>query len=199
MLSVPARLFAIALIATLCRVSALWPMPRSMTTGSTPLVLTHDFNIIIQVPGAPDDLKEAVTRTQSNIRNDKLQRLVVGRGSADRLAVSSAKQLRSLVLLLLPRSSGAQSISSEAILPLGSRREGYSLHIPSDGTSATLTASSTLGLFRGLTTFEQLWYTLDDSAATIYTLQAPVDIVDSPAFVSPLVINFWCDSGSLQI
>ncbi|KAG5732634.1 hypothetical protein E4T56_gene16912, partial [Termitomyces sp. T112] len=38
---------------------------------------------------------------------------------------------------------------------------------------------STLGLFRGLTTFGQLWYDLN---GITYTLQAPFDIVDSPAF-----------------
>lgn len=159
-----------------------------MSTGSTPLVLSHDFNIGVQVANAPDDLKQAVSRTQSNIRNDKLQRLVVGRGSADRSIVASAKQLKSLVLTLAPGAGKAQSISSESILPLGSRSEEYTLNIPSDGTTATLSANSTLGLFRGLTTFEQLWYTLDDSGNTIYTLETPIKIVDSPAFVSFSVI-----------
>ena len=44
-----------------------------------------------------------------------------------------------------------------------------------------LSANTTLGLFRGLTTFGQLWYDWD---GTTYTLEAPINIVDSPAYVS---------------
>jgi hypothetical protein len=55
------------------------------------------------------------------------------------------------------------------------------LHVPSDGSPATLSANSTLGLLRGLTTFEQLWYDLDGAAT--YTLEAPITISDAPAFV----------------
>jgi hexosaminidase len=70
----------------------------------------------------------------------------------------------------------------EAVQPLAARSEGYSLHVPIDGSSAVLTANSTLGLFRGLTTFEQLWYDLEGVA---YSYQAPVVIVDDyPAYVS---------------
>ena len=52
--------------------------------------------------------------------------------------------------------------------------------MPADGSSAILIANSTLGLFRGLTTFEQLWYYFDGD---IYTLEAPVQISDAPAYV----------------
>lgn len=33
------------------------------------------------------------------------------------------------------------------------------LSVPDDGSDASLTANTGLGLLRGLTTFEQLWYT----------------------------------------
>lgn len=56
--------------------------------------------------------------------------------------------------------------------------------MPADGLEALLVANSSLGLLRGLTTFEQLWYTL---GAEIYTTEAPVRIEDSPAFVRDIL------------
>ncbi|KAF9649786.1 N-acetylhexosaminidase [Thelephora ganbajun] len=155
-------------------VNALWPLPRSITTGPTGLVLSPDFKIEVKGP-YPSDLQPAVARTLSYIRNDKHERLVVGRGSVDTTAIKSAKQLRSLVVT----SKGSETIATEARAPLGTRDEAYVLNIPSDGSPATLSANSTLGLFRGLTTFSQVWYTHDSS---IYTVEAPISISDSPAF-----------------
>lgn len=161
-------------------VLCLWPMPKSLQTGTTPLVLANNFKIV-NIPHSPADLEAAISRTSSFIKNDKLERLVVGRSSTDASKAQHAKQLGSLVLSL-SRGATARSVATEAIAPLGSRSEEYTLHVPADGSPATLSANSTLGLFRGLTTFEQLWYQLDDH--TTYTMQAPISIVDSPAFVS---------------
>ena len=164
-------------------VNALWPLPRSITTGSTGLVLSADFKI--EVEGSyPDDLKSAITRTLDYIHKDEHERLVVGRGSVDADAIGSAKSLSSLVV----SGGGNSTIATEAIAPLGSRDEAYTLNIPSDGSPATLSANSTLGLFRGLTTFSQIWYTHDSK---VYTVEAPFVISDSPAFVRrPLVPSF---------
>ncbi|EKM49790.1 glycoside hydrolase family 20 protein [Phanerochaete carnosa HHB-10118-sp] len=159
-------------------VTALWPIPRQLETGSTPLVLASDFKID-NLDSPPSDLGAAVARTLDHLSTDKLERLVVGRASADKAAVQDAKALPSLVLAV-PQGAKVNSIADEAIMPLGSRSEEYTLTIPSDGSPATLTANSTLGLFRGLTTFEQFWYDLDGAAT--YTLEAPVSITDFPAF-----------------
>jgi hexosaminidase len=83
-------------------------------------------------------------------------------------------------------------IADEARAPLGSREEGYELGVPDDGSVAVLSALSTLGLFRGLNTFAQLWYSLDEDdgggggggdGSTVYMLTAPVMIQDWPAYV----------------
>lgn len=158
----------------------LWPIPRSLQTGSTPIVLSKNFNIV-GLRNSPADLDAAISRTLGYIHNDKLQRLVVGRASADVAQLQGAKQLPSLVLSL-PADVKVNSITEEAIKPLGSRSEEYTLQVPADGSIATLSANSTLGLLRGLTTFEQLWYDLDGSET--YMLDAPVSITDFPAFVS---------------
>jgi len=161
-------------------VNALWPLPRSIITGSTGLVLSPGFKIKVNGP-YPEDLKSAVARTLNYIQNDRHERLVVGRGSVDAAAIESAKTLRSLVV----SSKDSGTIATEARAPLGSRDEAYLLNIPSDGSPATLSANSTLGLFRGLTTFSQIWYTHDSS---IYTVEAPISIFDSPAFVRCFLI-----------
>ena len=156
-------------------VNALWPLPQSMTTGSSALLLSPTFDIEVNGP-YPDDLKCAVARTLEYIQNDKHERLVVGRGSVDAGAIGYAETLRSLVV----SSKDPETIATEARAPLGTRDEAYVLNIPSDGSPATLSANSTLGLFRGLTTFSQIWYTYKSN---IYTVEAPISIFDYPAFV----------------
>jgi hexosaminidase len=75
-----------------------------------------------------------------------------------------------------------QPIEVEARMPLGMRDEGYSLVVPADGSHAVLKANLTLGLFR-LNTYSQLWFTVQ---GTVYTIGAPVEIQDSPAYVRAL-------------
>ena len=154
--------------------------PKSIQTGSTAVRLAPHFNIEVAVKNAPKDLHDAVSRTKAYLENDKLERLVVGRGSSDSSAIACAIQLHSLVVSLTPNSGDVRSISDEAKNDLESRDEAYTLSVPDDGSAATLKANSTLGLFRGLTTFGQLWYEYD---GTTYTLEAPIQIQDAPAYV----------------
>jgi hexosaminidase len=168
-------LLVLAALLTGSVVDALWPLPRSITNGSTSLVLSPAFEIEVNGP-YPKDLHSAVARTLAYIFDDEHERLVVGRGSADAAAIESAKILPSLVVA----SRDSKTIAVEARAPFGTRDEAYILVVPSDGSPATLSANSTLGLLRGLTTFSQIWYTYECS---IYTLEAPILIHDSPAFV----------------
>ena len=156
-----------------------------MTNGTTPLRLAPSFSISASFSGAPVDLNSAITRTEGYLKSDKLGRLVPGRGVGDQVLLTGAHELTSLKLELTasPTSKAKRQISSiteEAQKPVGERDEGYSLSIPSSGGAATLSANSTLGLLRGLTTFGQLWYTFQE---TTYLLEAPLKIDDSPAFV----------------
>lgn len=169
-------LFALSLLPA---VFALWPIPAALDTGTTPLILDPSFKFDIAIHNAPSDLYEAVKQAQYYLWNDKLGRLVVGRGANDSAALTDAHSLPSLQLSL---ASGApvDSIASESVKPFGTRSEEYVLTIPADGSAATLTANSTLGLYRGLTTFGQLWYYY---AGKTYTLQAPIAITDAPAYV----------------
>ncbi|KAF8073544.1 beta-hexosaminidase [Lyophyllum atratum] len=172
-------LVALSVLLAVSPTLAVWPVPRQYTTGTTPLRLSPSFSIKLSgVDHAPQDLVAAVARASDQLHNDKLQALVPDRGASSAKVIHGAKALSSLTLSLSSKGK-AKSISEEAIVDIESRVEGYTLTIPADGSAASLTANSTLGLFRGLTTFGQLWYEWD---GTTYTLEAPFDIVDSPAY-----------------
>jgi hexosaminidase len=163
--------------------SALWPMPRSFQTGTTLLKLASNFDIkVSDIPQAPQDLNDAISRTMSRLHTDQLQRLIVGRGANDSAALTHAPSLAGLTLALTPNSPPIKSIMEETTKEITERSESYSLTIPDkDQGVATLTANSSLGLLRGMATFEQLWYQV---SGTVYSYQAPVEITnDSPAYV----------------
>ncbi|TFK48771.1 beta-hexosaminidase [Heliocybe sulcata] len=168
----------IALGALPAAVLSLWPIPKSINAGTTFLTLSPQFSIDITFQSPPADLLSAVETAHYYLANDNLERLVVGRGAYDVQDVQSAKALSSLKLSL---AEGAQvnSISAESVKAIGTRSEDYQLDIPADGSAATLTANSTLGLFRGMTTFSQFWYQYDDK---VYMVSAPITIHDSPAY-----------------
>ncbi|EKM49788.1 glycoside hydrolase family 20 protein [Phanerochaete carnosa HHB-10118-sp] len=168
------------LLAAFAPADALWPLPRSLQQGSTALTLSCSFNITIDgtIPNAPADLQQAVTRTMGYLQNDKLGRLVVGRGSVDVDAYTNASSLSTLTLTL-GQGAVVNSIATEAQKAPEARDEAYTLTVPSDGSGATLSANSTLGLTHGLTTFTQLFFYHN---ATTYMLNAPIQIDDSPAY-----------------
>ncbi|KAJ7838793.1 beta-hexosaminidase [Mycena olivaceomarginata] len=166
-------------LAVIPHALALWPIPRTLKTGTDFLVLSPQFTIAVNVADPPQDLLDAVSETKGFLNNDKLQRLVVGRGSSDAVGVKTAKALPSLTLTL-QSTHPVLPISAEAVKDIANRSEGYTLSIPSDGKPAVLSANSTLGLFRGLTTFAQFWYDLD---GVTYTNVGPVSILnDIPAY-----------------
>ncbi|KAJ3997919.1 N-acetylhexosaminidase [Lentinula boryana] len=167
--------------AVVSAVSALWPLPTQLSTGTTALILASDFDIDIStISNPPEDLLDAISRTKGYIQNDQLEALVVDRGASYAQSLQNASSLSSLVLSFDSGFNGdPTSISEEVADDIENRVEGYSLTVPEDGSAATIKANSTLGLFRGLTTFGQLWYDLSN---TTYTVEAPITITDSPVY-----------------
>src|ERR1700761_7517846 len=157
-------------VALIAPALALWPQPTTITNGNSTLLLSNSFSIV-PPSNAPSDLQQAITSTSSFLKNDKLGRLVVGRGSSDSSSFGRAKTLRRLVLSFskptaATKGSGggnAGSIASEATKTMGTRDESYTLTVPADGSDATLSAATSLGLFRGLATFSQMWYTFGNT------------------------------------
>ncbi|KAJ3566880.1 hypothetical protein NP233_g6720 [Leucocoprinus birnbaumii] len=161
-------------------VVGIWPRPRNLTTGTTPLRLSSSFTINLSgISQAPQDLTDAISRTTAFLKKDKLQALVPDRGASSTSAVNSASTLQSLTIKLSQSSGAIQSIGEGAMAGLGVTDESYTLQVPATGGTASLTANTALGLFRGLTTFGQLWYDLD---GTTYLLNAPIQVTDSPSY-----------------
>ncbi|EJC98416.1 uncharacterized protein FOMMEDRAFT_31874 [Fomitiporia mediterranea MF3/22] len=125
------------------------------------------------------------------LHNDKLQPLNVDRGVSLAGIISFSPQLTSLQLYLTDASSGT-TISEEVVKPPKERDESYSLNIPAEGGEAKLTANTTLGLFRGLTTFGQLCFLVDDINRLLDTIswvnlnQFHLHIIDSQSFLLKL-------------
>lgn len=191
------RILALAILSFVLEgAHALWPLPRTISTGPATSFLRLDPSFSISLSpnsssgpdlstDAPQDLLDAINRSEGRLWTDKLARLVVGRGESDLPAIRSSPALSNLVLSMTTNSSTLHSISTEAQKSLEDRNEAYNLTIPSGGSAATLSAQTTLGLLRGLTTFEQMWYyATDGSDEETYAFGVPVDIQDEPAFVS---------------
>lgn len=159
---------------------ALWPIPRVLSSGNFTVKLNADFAIHVDIPKAPNDLYAAVSRASSHLKTDRFERLVVGRSAVDAPLLADAAELTSLILSIT-EGRPVRSIAAETTQAIDDKIESYTLTIPEHGGQAALEANSTLGLFRGLATFEQLWY---DCSGTKYTLEAPIEIADTPAFVS---------------
>lgn len=181
-------LLAAVFLASVTPTHALWPQPRNLQAGSGTLQLSNGFDISFtgSLNSAPSDLRDAVSRTKQFLKNDKLGRLVVDRGQSDKASAQKAKSLSKLTLSL-EKGATLKSITDEAQKPIESRDEAYTLTVPADGSAATITANSTLGLFRGLTTFTQLWYEVDGMT---YALDVPISIQDSPAYVCTLSLLY---------
>jgi hexosaminidase len=158
----------------------VWPLPASSSTGKgdTPLCLSPDFTISFDeslgVERMPGDLVDATRRTERNIRESRHAYLsptggkeFFNRGLTNASKVESGCRnvLTTLVLSLdlteAEDDPEIASIFSLAIAPVESRPalEAYHLFVPLNG-QAVLTSKTALGLFRGLTTFEQQWYHL---------------------------------------
>jgi hexosaminidase len=178
-------IFAIILLTP---VFAIWPRPQNMTSGTTPLRLSPRFSIKFS-HRVPKDLSDAAQRTTQFLRTDRLQALVPDRGASSSSIIHSANALRTLTVHLAPSNGEIASLTEEVMKGVGEQDETYCLEVPTDGSTAILSVNTALGVFRGLTTFEQLWYDLD---GLTYTLHAPVLINDAPAYVSPLQGWFHC-------
>lgn len=156
----PLSALALLTLLSVNPAQALWPRPTQLSSGSTALRLSPSISLTLP-SGAPSDLKDAVDRAKAQLKADKLERLVVGRGSSDASRIKSARELSKVVLSYgkgySTSSAKGKKLQDEAMATVGTRDEGYSLVVPADGSAATITANSTLGLFRGLTTFTQMW------------------------------------------
>ncbi|KAF8551870.1 hypothetical protein OG21DRAFT_1486637 [Imleria badia] len=108
---------------------ALWPIPTALKTGTTPVILSSGFSFDVAIESAPSIGLYTILKT------------------------TSSTVLSSLLLPVRPSTASPPNQSTP-----GKHSAEYVSTIPADRGAAVLTANSTLGLYRGLTTFGQLWY-----------------------------------------
>jgi hexosaminidase len=180
----------------------VWPLPSRSSSGNgeTPVCLSPGFRILFDEQTAglplPHDLKAAVKRTEVALKDHGHAYLspTAGREFFSKRKDNSTEDLAAcehvltaLHLALDPDVLGGAkaipSILSSAVAPAESRAEleAYRLSVPLDGP-ATISAKTALGVFRGLTTFEQLWYSVPishpsehGSSGTSYTVLSRPD------------------------
>uniref|UniRef100_A0A0K3CA31 Beta-hexosaminidase n=1 Tax=Rhodotorula toruloides TaxID=5286 RepID=A0A0K3CA31_RHOTO len=153
-------LLPLSLLVT--RAAALWPRPRSSSTGSSFIKLGDSFKVVV----ARCELAKELER-----------------------ALENAPILSRLSLSL---NSTVVGTLADEVANLYTLDESYSLSVPaatdltSPTASAHLTARTLVGLLRGLETFTQLVYFLPAADETVngsrYIASVPLRIEDGPAF-----------------
>lgn len=190
------------------------PEPLEYTFGDTLIYLAHDFRITLsdELEHAGGDVRKAADRTEHEVMQQTHQWLSIFRGAEfwrrndddGKGFMPCTRYLDELQISLTPNSDDVRSnrlltILGGATAPAAERvkLEKYELHVPLDGP-ATLTAGAALGLLRGLTTFEHLFYRLDEGDqgdqerevdsledvemhGRVYAPFAPYHIKDQPA------------------
>lgn len=172
----------------------LVPLPARYTVGdgSTPLCLSTDFSIqsASSSPAIfPSDLQEAIASTRHRLRNTQTTYLSTTEGleffTDSSGAIRSCAYYLDTLYIDLTVYNGTD-IHSETIAPVEERAEleAYKLDLPLKG-KAIITSRGALGAFRGLTTFEGLFYSLEtgvQGSKRVHAPFAPYHIEDKPSF-----------------
>jgi len=135
------------------------PLPTRYTTGDKIICLSPDFSIKFDSQ-VPEDLKKAAQRVESGIWDHKHQYLSVKRGAEFFEENNGCDYtLSTLEVILDHHGRHVPSIMDSAIRPAEDRPdlEAYTLSIPL-GNRAMIKSPTALGAYRGLTTFENLFY-----------------------------------------
>lgn len=149
------------------------PIPTRYTSGTEVLCISPNFEIqfdkSLKGKKLPKDLIEATKRTERSLWANRHQYLSVQRGAEYFTSSNTEKRcehsLTTLRVVIEQDGDGeVRSIMDSAIRPAEERPdlERYTLSVPLSGP-AVLQASTALGILRGLTTFENMFYNLPNS------------------------------------
>lgn len=192
----------VMLLSALRSVPALWPAPSQYTTGAHYVRLHDSFSIVLHgTYSIPEDLRAAIATAEYQIKNDNMVPLKVDLDNIEEQAKKTEHIFYFLNLHLNPdtqslsmpsrRNTGKHTIIQKAELestsneinkPFEERDESYTLEVNPGDPVANLTASTALGFLRGLQTFTQMVYTTSGSSTVRYIRDAPISIVDKPAY-----------------
>jgi hexosaminidase len=138
------------------------PLPTQYTTGNKVICLSPDFTVTFDSQ-VPDDLKKAAQRVEKGIWDHKHQYLSIKRGAEFFEEEKGCEYTLSTIEVIVNHHGHGfiPSIMDSAIRTAEDRPdlEAYTLFIPL-GDRATIKSQTALGAYRGLTTFENLFYHL---------------------------------------
>lgn len=154
---------AMAVLTPFASVNAVVPLPLNLPSNNAsgvteqPIIsfLDPDTFYIFQDSVLQPDVLQAVGRLNATLKSFTHHYLSPKQGAEFSFAPNNGNTLKEIRLSLLLNTS--LSIAEEAVKPVDKRDESYSLKIPTAG-AVILQANTSLGLLRGLTTFEQLFY-----------------------------------------
>jgi hexosaminidase len=135
------------------------PLPTRYTTGNKVICLSPNFSIKFD-SHVPEDLKKAAQRVENGLWDHKHQYLSVKRGAEFFEEGNGCEYtLSTLEVIVDYHGHHMPSIMDSAIRPAEDRPdlEAYTLSIAL-GDRATIKSPTALGAYRGLTTFENLFY-----------------------------------------
>lgn len=148
----------------------LVPFPTKASIGNTVVCLGKDFAVQLDATSlhgktAPGDLLAAIERANAHVKNGRHEYLSVSGGLEFFDGAQGCDNYIDALILSFEPGADYDSILSHATAPVEKRKdaEGYKLSVPTAGR-AHVVAGTALGLFRGLTTFENLVYHADGSA-----------------------------------
>lgn len=140
------------------------PLPTQYTTGNKVICLSPDFSIIFkhsQASDIPKDLVKAAQGVEKGIWEHKHQYLSIKRGAEFFGDGQGCDDTLSILEVIVDQKDDGHmaSIMDSAVRPAEERPdlEAYTLSIPL-GARATIKSPTALGAYRGLTTFENLFY-----------------------------------------
>lgn len=151
----------LTLLAMLSPVSAesklkLVPQPIKSTVGDSVTCLAPEFKVTFDKK-APKDLKDAADRMMKSLGASKMRYLSTSYGAE--FFPNGAKKCDNQINELHVTVDDANTIAAHAVKPVETRQgaEGYTLNVPVKGR-ADIKSGTALGAFRGLTSFENLFY-----------------------------------------
>ncbi|KAG9574840.1 putative cytochrome 52A4, partial [Aureobasidium melanogenum] len=179
--------FYLLLSLFVTQVLAIWPVPSKMTTGQGVLFVDHTVKFIYNGAAQQGDYGHYNTSTQKVIstaiksttqtlfeQNFVPWKFHPRHSDFEPATNASCTYIKTVYL------KQTDADPANVTKPLaGNVDESYSVSIATNG-QATITASSSIGIAHGLTTFTQLFY--KHSSGGVYTPYAPVNITDAPKF-----------------
>ncbi|KAH8553304.1 glycoside hydrolase superfamily [Umbelopsis sp. PMI_123] len=148
----------------------LWPIPQSLSWGDGKLNIDNSFKF--DAPNVPE-LQAAVARYKKLIWKERWTSVQLPYGNATTSSPVSHGKLKSITISVKDKKADLTPDVDES----------YTISIPENASTGTITAQTIWGAMHALETFSQLVKATSDSHdASLYVAKTPIKIKDAPVF-----------------